>query len=346
MDFLYKKPLHNNNSLEVYSNNTLIFCDNGKWLNPIFHLEEFLNNKSFDNLSVHDTAIGKAALILFLRLGIKKIHGNLVSRLALLFVEEYNSSKVNTEEKIELSYDNLVDRLMCATEQELSNMVSIDEMYFRLRQRANLVCGVSVDVSSLTYHYGNINNLSFSLHPGSHLMVIGENGSGKTTLLRLLCGIYKSDSGEILIDGKKIKDNEKFTIGYIPQQTDNADFSLSVEEVVGLGIKGSCKNKRARIKEALERTSSSLLISRSYNSLSGGEKQKVNLSRCLAQNAKLLLMDEPTSSLDKENRKMVVDIIRSLTVTEIPTIIIATHDKALSSLPGWERIVIGEDSNE
>ena len=78
------------------------------------------------------------------------------------------------------------------------------------------------------------------------------------------------------------------------------------------------------------------MLNRNFSDLSGGEKQKVSLARCLAQNAKLLLLDEPTSSLDKENRKMVIDIVKSLSVTEIPTIIIATHDNELSSIPGWD----------
>ena len=75
--------------------------------------------------------------------------------------------------------------------------------------------------------------------------------------------------------------------------------------------------------------------------MSGGEKQKVQLARCLAQNARLLLLDEPTASLDAENKKMVTDILRSLTISEIPTIILVTHDRELADLRGWQKIVIG-----
>ena len=259
-------------------------------------------------------------------------------------IESSKDNNINDNELIELSYENIVDRLMCETENELSKMENFDQMYFRLRQRAKKVCGVKVDVKNLSYHYGNIKNLSFSLEKGSHLMIRGENGSGKTTLLRLLSGVYKKDSGSILIDEKEINHLPKYTIGYIPQFTYNSDFSLSVEEVVGLGFKG--KDKKEKIDEALKRTSSINLKRRSFNSLSGGEKQKVSLARCLCQNAKLLLMDEPTASLDKENKKMVIDIVRSLTVNEIPTIIIATHDKDLYTLSGWETLNIGENEYE
>ena len=143
-------------------------------------------------------------------------------------------------------------------------------------------------------------------------------------------------SGYILIDGKPVSELEKFSVGYIPQFTENTNFSLSVEEVVSLGIPPAKKNKAELIKNALVRTSSLHLLKRSFSSLSGGEKQKVNLSRCLAQNAKLLLLDEPTASLDFENRKMVIDILRSLTVSEIPTIIVVTHDEELAKMKNWE----------
>jgi ABC-type lipoprotein export system ATPase subunit len=90
------------------------------------------------------------------------------------------------------------------------------------------------------------------------------------------------------------------------------------------------------------------LYGRSFNSLSGGEKQKVSLTRCLVQNAKLLLLDEPTAALDSENKKMVKDILLSLSVTEIPTIIVVTHDKELSLMNGWQQLnldLLG-DANE
>jgi zinc transport system ATP-binding protein len=77
------------------------------------------------------------------------------------------------------------------------------------------------------------------------------------------------------------------------------------------------------------------------STLSGGEKQKVSLARCLAQKARLLLLDEPTANLDKENRQMVIDILYSLSISEIPTIIMVTHDKELTSLKKWEVLNLG-----
>lgn len=337
MNDAYKQPLPENTTLQVFNNDELIFSNSGKWLNPLFELDKFLVTYSgpCDNLCLHDTAVGKAAAVLMVKMGIKRIYANLASRLAESYIEKMNQS---AGQKISFEYSSIVDRLLCATENQLESLFDNDEMYALLRQRAKLVQGVSVKIENISYKFGNIKNLSFEIQAGGRLMIIGENGTGKTTLLRLLAGVYKVESGSILIDEKNISQLPKFTIGYIPQFSDNAQFSLSVEEVVSLGLPPHTKNKTEVIKKALERTSSLNLFGRSFSSLSGGEKQKVSLARCLVQNAKLLLLDEPTASLDAENKKMVKDILLSLSLTEIPTIIIVTHDSDLYSMHGWQQL--------
>lgn len=327
-------------SLQVFSNDELIFSSSGKWLNPLFELENFFKNNSIskENLSSHDSALGKAAAVLTIRLGIKKINTDLLSENAKKYIDEFNKSIKNPAEKIQLNYNTLVSKLMCQTENQLENLFDPEQIYFLLRQRAKLISGVSVEVNNLSLKFGNIKNISFYLNPGDRLLIKGENGIGKTTLLKTIAGILPSNDKKILIDNKKISELEKNLIGYIPQFSDNSTFSLSVEEVVSLGINSKEKNKSSLIKKSLERTSSLNLINRSFSSLSGGEKQKVNLSRCLAQNAKLLLLDEPTASLDLENKKMVIDILHSLSISEIPTIIVVTHDNELNSLRNWKTI--------
>lgn len=350
----YRNPLSENTTLEVYNGGDLIFKNSGKWLYPLFDLEEFLKNFKGDksNLRAHDTAIGKAAAVLMFRMNIHHIHANLISELALEYLESKNkaneiSCKKN-ETGVEVHFDSKVRRLLCATENQLEPLSDEDEMYFLLRQRAKRVLGVSVSVKNVTHAFGNIKKLSFELAAGGRLMILGENGSGKTTLLRLIAGIYSQDSGEILIDGKNIKQNPKFTVGYIPQNTDNNSVSLSVEEVVSLGIRKTAKTKELKkiVDESLAKTGSLSLKSKNFSSLSGGEKQKVQMARCLAQNAKLLLLDEPTSALDTKNRAMVTEILRSLSLTEIPTIIVVTHDKDLVSELGWPHLDLNKHSAE
>ena len=330
--------------LKIFSSDTQIFYSESKWLHPIFEFEEFL--KTYDgprtNLSAWDSAIGKAAAVLLVRLGVEQIHGELVSNLAVKYIAQ-------TLGEGKLTWDTLVDRLMCQTENQLENLTDSDEMYYLLRQRAKLVLGVPVSIQNLSYKYGKINGLNLEIHAGGRLMILGENGTGKTTLLRLLCGIYKPDSGSILIDGKPVDKLPKYTIGYIPQLSElqeEQSFDLTAEEVVGLGINGKTeksggKSRRDLVEQAMRRTGCAHLAGRKFSVLSGGEKQKVSLARCLAQKARLLLLDEPTANLDKDNRRMVVDILTSLSISEIPTIIMVTHDKELTSLKKWEVLNIG-----
>lgn len=335
--------------LKIFDGDTQIFYSESKWLHPIFEFEDFL--KSYDgprdNFRAWDSAIGKAAAVLLVRLGIKKIHGELVSELAVKYVD-----KVLGGGKI--TWDKLIDRLMCQTESQLEKLTDSDEMYYLLRQRAKLVLGVPVSIKNLSYKYGKINGLNLEVPAGGRVMILGENGTGKTTLLRLICGIYKADNsagtgngaGSILIDGKPVSQLPKYTIGYIPQLSElqeEQSFDLTAEEVVGLGINGKTAraSRRELVEQAMRRTGCSHLAGRKFSVLSGGEKQKVSLARCLAQKARLLLLDEPTANLDKDNRRMVVDILHSLSISEIPTIIMVTHDKELTSLKKWEVLNIG-----
>ena len=327
--------------LKVFDGDTQIFYSESKWLHPIFEFEDFLKtyNGPLDNLRAWDSAIGKAAAVLLIRLGVLQIHGELVSKLAVDY-----TSKTLGEGK--LTYDTLVDRLMCQTESQLENLTDSDEMYYLLRQRAKLVLGVPVSIQNLSYKYGKIDGLNLEVPAGGRLMILGENGTGKTTLLRLICGIYKADGGSVLIDGMPVDKLPKYTIGYIPQLSElqeEQSFDLTAGEVVGLGISGKTTraSRRELVEQAMSRTGCAHLAGRKFSVLSGGEKQKVSLARCLAQKARLLLLDEPTANLDKDNRRMVVEILASLSISEIPTIIMVTHDKELTSLKKWEVLNLG-----
>jgi ABC-type Mn2+/Zn2+ transport system ATPase subunit len=338
----WKSPLPEGVTLRVFSGETLIFSSAGKWLMPLFELEDFMQtyNGSRENLSAHDTAVGKAAAVIMVRLGITHIHANLASGLAQNYIRMLNGQHGGA--CIELAADREVPELMCATEAQLAPMTCSDEMYRILRQRAKLVRGVDVVVEHLSCPYGSLRDLSFSLPAGGNLLIIGENGTGKTTLLRFLTGNLQPEHGQIRIDGSSPRALSPRTVCYIPQQQDSALFPLSVEEVVGLGVVRGTRGVRERIRLAMERTGCTAFCGRSYTSLSGGEKQKVSIARCLAQEAKVLLLDEPTSALDDSARLMVAEILRSLSLREIPTIITVTHDMELVKQLGWNALTLGE----
>ncbi|MGE4583938.1 MAG: DUF1893 domain-containing protein [Sphaerochaeta sp.] len=337
----YQQNLPEGCTLCVYNHDQLIFSDSGRWLTPLFALERFLATYTGgrDCLSAHDTAAGKAAAVLMARLGIHRAHINLISDLALAYYRQQG---------ITVTYERRIERLQCKTEALLEPMTDANQMYRLLRIRAKLVQGVSVDVQHVSFAYPDkdalLKDVSFHLPEGGRLVIQGDNGQGKTTLLNLLLGNLKPTQGEILIDGMPVDQLPKRTIGYIKQQQTQQQFPVSVREVVSMAVDASLSAERQawEIDTALRRTGIQHLATRNFFTLSGGERQKTALSRALCQKARLLLLDEPTSFLDAKSRTTLVDILHSLTIDEMPTIIIVTHDKELEIALQWPVLQMGD----
>ncbi len=335
----YKQPLKEGLTLCVYNNDELIFSDGGRWLTPLFALEKFLHTYEGDrsNLSAHDTAAGKAAAILMVRMGIKRVHINLMSELALTYYAANN---------VVASYEKKIEKLACKTEALLETLTDQDEMYRLLRMRAKLVSGVSVELNDASFGYdGNLlfSNLNVFLPEGERLLIQGDNGKGKTTLLKMLMGKIEPTSGKVLIDGLSPSQIKNRTIGYIKQQQIQQQFPVSVREVVSMATDSKLSKERQKweIDTALRRVGIQELQDRNFYTLSGGERQKVALARCLCQKARLLLLDEPTSFLDANSRKALIATIRALTLNEMPTIIVVTHDKQLELDLAWPTLTLG-----
>ena len=335
----YKQPLKDGLTLCVYNNEELIFSDEGRWLTPLFALEKFLDTYEGDrsNLAAHDTAAGKAAAILMVRMGIKRVHINLMSSLALSYYEDNG---------VIASYEKMIDKLACKTEALLETLTDSDEMYRLLRMRAKLVTGVSVELQDVSFGYGDtllFSNLNVTLPEGERLLIQGDNGKGKTTLLKVLMGKLEPTKGKVLIDGFPPSQIQNRTIGYIKQQQVQQQFPVSVREVVSMATDSKLSKERQKweIDTALRRVGIQELQGRNFYTLSGGERQKVALARCLCQKARLLLLDEPTSFLDATSRKALVETIRALTVNEMPTIIVVTHDKQLEQDLAWPTLSLG-----
>ena len=126
----YLEPLPANTSLQVFSSNKLIFSSPGKWLHPLFEFGDFLKTYKGDlsDLSSHDSAIGKAAAVLSIRFGIKKIHANLISDVALNYLNEKKKSGIN----VEVHYDKKIEKLKCITEKEYAPLTDEEEIYQKL----------------------------------------------------------------------------------------------------------------------------------------------------------------------------------------------------------------------
>ncbi|MBN2310445.1 MAG: heme ABC transporter ATP-binding protein [Candidatus Hydrogenedentes bacterium] len=170
--------------------------------------------------------------------------------------------------------------------------------------------------------------------------IVGPNGSGKSTLLRVLCGLLTPQHGQVLLDGRPLasfRSTERArTLAFLPQSVDPA-FALTVFEVVCLGRYphvGSWAGLRAQDRDVARRcmcdTETEQLASRDFLTLSGGERQRVLLASILAQEPDLLLLDEPTSSLDIHHQIEIFALLRRLASSGFGVAVV-THDLNLAA---------------
>ena len=186
-----------------------------------------------------------------------------------------------------------------------------------------------------------LRDISIGISRGSFTGLIGPNGCGKTTLLKLLAGVLSPDSGSISLDGRPLATMSKRHVArrmaVVPQETHPA-FEYTVLEMALMGrhphlgpfqLEGPADLAIAA--EALAATGTSHLAERSYMSLSGGEKQRVIIASALTQSPEVLLLDEPTASLDLGYQLEVGLLLRRLNRERSATMVMATHDLNLAA---------------
>lgn len=174
---------------------------------------------------------------------------------------------------------------------------------------------------------------NFSIGQGEFVAVLGPNGAGKTTLFRLLLGLQRPLSGEVMILGEKPKRGNP-RIGYVPQKhpLDN-EMNIEAVELVRLGISGgdwgpqfSSRDEYAKAREALKIVGGEYLAREPLGSLSGGELQRVFLAEALVSEPDLLLLDEPLASLDIRRQGELVQLIAGITKARSITALLIAHD--------------------
>ena len=198
-----------------------------------------------------------------------------------------------------------------------------------------------IDVRNISYHYHGgqevLKNINFTLERGQFLAILGNNGVGKSTLLKCLNRILKAESGAFLLDGENIlkMSNHEIAqrIAFVSQNVANTQ--MTVHDVVMLGRRpymkwGFTEEDHKIVHDAMHQLNLEPLRGRFLNQLSGGERQKVMLARALAQQPKLLLLDEPTSSLDIHNQYQVLKIVRDICHNDGLTAIVVIHDLNLA----------------
>lgn len=190
----------------------------------------------------------------------------------------------------------------------------------------------------VSFSYGGrsiLHAADFDLEPGSCTALIGPNGAGKTTLLRLAVGVLRCRSGYIELDGRRIRElplrEVARSIALVPQQLE-MPFAFTVQQVVEQGrtpylgvLRGPSHRDRRAVDRALELTDLVHFRHRIFNELSGGERQRVKIALALAQQPRLLLLDEPTQNLDIARQVELIDLLRFLQAQGI-TIFASIHD--------------------
>jgi len=189
-----------------------------------------------------------------------------------------------------------------------------------------------------------LKGLSFSISKGDFFIVIGPNGSGKTTLMKAVSGIRKFEKGRLDILDRPIDDYTRRalsqTVALVPQEVP-ADFPFTVNELVlmgrspYLGIIGLPHEEDLEItKQALAFTRVEHLAHRKLDQLSGGERQLVFIARAICQQPQIILLDEPTASLDLSHQIKIMDLMEKLKLEKGVTIVMVSHDVNLAAMYG------------
>lgn len=187
-----------------------------------------------------------------------------------------------------------------------------------------------------------LHDVSLTLPPGTFAGFLGPNGSGKSTLLRNLCGVLHPTEGRVLFGGEDLRRLSSRArarrIAFVPQQV-RIDFPFKVKDIVMMGRAphqgrlGLERHTDIQIVAAcMERTRIAHLADRHITSLSGGEAQRVMLAQALAQEAALLILDEPTAHLDIKFQIEIMDLLASLNEERGLTVALSLHDLNLAAL--------------
>ncbi len=202
---------------------------------------------------------------------------------------------------------------------------------------------MTITVQNLTFHYRNtptLTNITLELQKNQLIGMIGPNGSGKTTLLKCINKILEPKQGKILLDTQELRKMNRMDvakhIGYVPQSAVANLTPLPVFEVVLMGRRPhigwqNSEDDNEKAWAALKLLNIESLALRDFYELSGGEQQRVLIARAIAQEAKVLLLDEPTSSLDIRHQLEVMELIRRLVREKGLAAAVAIHDLNLAA---------------
>ena len=199
---------------------------------------------------------------------------------------------------------------------------------------------VTVEASAIAFGYSRrgdvVNNISLTVRQGELLAIAGENGSGKSTLIRVLCGLLSGFRGAVNLMGHAIgnlsREELSRMVAYVPQ-IKSTPFRFTVRELIELGAYPRIRrgaNAAKVIEEAAALSGLDHILSREIQELSGGELQRAHIAAAVAQDAPILMLDEPSSFLDLRAQKAIYELLRSLSLRG-RTVVVTDHNLNLLS---------------
>lgn len=212
----------------------------------------------------------------------------------------------------------------------MTNIITVNNLFFKY--------------DSNQTHY-QLENVSFHVKQGEWLSIIGHNGSGKSTTVRLIDGLLEAESGQIIIDGQELTEDNvwelRHKIGMVFQNLDNQFVGATVEDDVAFGLENKgipLKDMKERVDQALDLVGMSEFKMREPARLSGGQKQRVAIAGAVAMRPQVIILDEATSMLDPEGRLELIRTIRAIRQKYNLTVISITHD--LDEVALSDRVIV------
>ncbi|HGC9774709.1 TPA: energy-coupling factor ABC transporter ATP-binding protein [Streptococcus agalactiae] len=212
----------------------------------------------------------------------------------------------------------------------MTNIITVNNLFFKY--------------DSNQTHY-QLENVSFHVKQGEWLSIIGHNGSGKSTTVRLIDGLLEAESGQIIIDGQELTEDNvwelRHKIGMVFQNSDNQFVGATVEDDVAFGLENKgipLKDMKERVGQALDLVGMSEFKMREPARLSGGQKQRVAIAGAVAMRPQVIILDEATSMLDPEGRLELIRTIRAIRQKYNLTVISITHD--LDEVALSDRVIV------
>ncbi|VJR92355.1 ABCtransporter ATP-binding protein cobalt transport [Streptococcus pneumoniae] len=200
----------------------------------------------------------------------------------------------------------------------MKSIIGVKNLSFRYKENQN---------------YYDVKDITFHVKRGEWLSIVGHNGSGKSTTVRLIDGLLEAESGEIVIDGQRLTEenvwNIRRQIGMVFQNPDNQFVGATVEDDVAFGLENqglSRQEMKKRVEEALALVGMLDFKKREPARLSGGQKQRVAIAGVVALRPAILILDEATSMLDPEGRRELIGTVKGIRKDYDMTIISITHD--------------------